>query len=160
VSRLLVRDLAQVATPAGATAPLRGAALREVDVVEDAYVLVHDGTIEAVGRMGDLGSLGEEVEELGHGGRRAAGAEGVHAGVADGAAQLAVTTGTDKATYTRERPGLSAFVLEDGTVYHTYSTYGRGLDILWGAYQWLDRAPLGRNERDDASWHRRDQYED
>ena len=64
VSRLLVRDLAQVATPAGATAPLRGAALREVDVVEDAYVLVHDGTIEAVGRMGDLGSLGEEVEEL------------------------------------------------------------------------------------------------
>ena len=64
VSRLLVRDLAQVATPAGATAPLRGAALREVDVVEDAYVLVHDGTIEAVGRMGDLGSLAEEVEEL------------------------------------------------------------------------------------------------
>jgi imidazolonepropionase len=64
VSRLLVRDLAQVATPAGATAPLRGAALREVDVVQDAYVLVHDGTIEAVGRMGDLGSLGEEVEEL------------------------------------------------------------------------------------------------
>jgi imidazolonepropionase len=64
VSRLLVRDLAQVATPAGATAPLRGAALREVDVVEDAYVLVHDGTIEAVGRMGDLGSLGEEVEVL------------------------------------------------------------------------------------------------
>lgn len=64
VSRLLVRDLAQVATPAGATAPLRGAALREVDVVEDAYVLVHDGTIEAVGRMADLGSLGEEVEEL------------------------------------------------------------------------------------------------
>src|SRR5215468_4618006 len=59
----------------------------------------------------------------------------------DGAAQLAVVTGTDVATYTRERPGLSAFVLEDGVVYHTYSTYARGLDGLWGMYQRLDRAP-------------------
>jgi predicted dithiol-disulfide oxidoreductase (DUF899 family) len=55
-------------------------------------------------------------------------------------------TGTDVATYTRERPGMSAFVLEDGVVYHTYSTYARGLDGLWGMYQWLDRAPKGRNE--------------
>ncbi|WP_217652766.1 DUF899 family protein [Modicisalibacter ilicicola] len=44
------------------------------------------------------------------------------------------------ATYTRERPGMSAFVLEDGIVYHSYSTYARGLDGLWGMYQWLDRA--------------------
>ena len=55
-------------------------------------------------------------------------------------------TGTDVATYMRERPGMSAFVLEDGVVYHTYSAYARGLDGLWGMYQWLDRAPKGRNE--------------
>ena len=61
-------------------------------------------------------------------------------------AQIAAMTGTDMATYTRERPGMSAFVLEDGVVYHTYSTYSRGLDGLWGMYQWLDRAPKGRNE--------------
>jgi len=41
---------------------------------------------------------------------------------------------------------MSAFLLEDGVVYHTYSTYARGLDGLWGMYQWLDRAPKGRNE--------------
>ena len=76
----------------------------------------------------------------------------------DGAAQLAVTTGTDKATYTRERPGLSAFVLEDGTVYHTYSTYSRGVDALWGMYQWLDRAPKGRNEPT-IWWRRHDEYD-
>src|ERR1700731_293381 len=56
----------------------------------------------------------------------------------DGAAKGAATTGTDVATYARERPGMSAFVLDDGVVYHTYSTYARGLDGLWGAYQWLD----------------------
>src|SRR2546426_7320193 len=61
-------------------------------------------------------------------------------------AEIAATTGTDAATYTRERPGLSAFVLEDGVVYHAYSAYARGLDGLWGMYQWLDRAPKGRNE--------------
>jgi predicted dithiol-disulfide oxidoreductase (DUF899 family) len=55
-------------------------------------------------------------------------------------------TGVDLATYLRERPGVSAFVLEDGVVYHTYSTYARGLDALWGIWQWLDRAPKGRNE--------------
>jgi predicted dithiol-disulfide oxidoreductase (DUF899 family) len=64
----------------------------------------------------------------------------------DGAVKGAAMTGTDVATYARERPGLSAFVLEDGVVYHTYSTYARGLDGLWGMYQWLDRAPKGRNE--------------
>ena len=62
-------------------------------------------------------------------------------------AEIAAMTGTDVATYTRERPGMSAFALEDGVVYHTYSTYARGLDVLWGMYQWLDRAPRGRNER-------------
>src|SRR5262245_44078700 len=51
-------------------------------------------------------------------------------------AQNAAMAGTDVATYTRERPGMSAFVLEDGVVYHTYSTYARGLDGLWGMYQW------------------------
>jgi predicted dithiol-disulfide oxidoreductase (DUF899 family) len=66
-------------------------------------------------------------------------------------------TGTDVATYARERPGMSAFVLEHGVVYHTYSAYARGLDGLWGAYQWLDRAPKGRNEPD-FWWHRHDEY--
>jgi predicted dithiol-disulfide oxidoreductase (DUF899 family) len=64
----------------------------------------------------------------------------------DGATKGAAMTGTDVRTYARERPGMSAFVLEDGIVYHTYSTYARGLDGLWGMYQWLDRAPQGRNE--------------
>src|SRR4029434_2861877 len=50
-------------------------------------------------------------------------------------AKMAAMTGTDAATYTRERPGMSAFVLDDGVVYHTYSTYARGLDRLCGAYQ-------------------------
>src|SRR5207244_2928279 len=66
----------------------------------------------------------------------------------------AAMTGTDPATYTRERPGMSAFVLEDGVVYHTYSTYARGLDGLWGMYQWLDRAPNGRHATG-AWWRRR-----
>lgn len=64
----------------------------------------------------------------------------------DGAALGAVMSGTDEATYARERPGMSAFVLEEGVVYHTYSAFARGLDGLWGMYQWLDRAPKGRNE--------------
>ena len=73
-------------------------------------------------------------------------------------AEIAAMTGTDVATYTRERPGMSAFVLEDGVVYHTYSTYARGLDGLWGMYQWLDRAPKGRNETG-IWWRRHDEYE-
>jgi predicted dithiol-disulfide oxidoreductase (DUF899 family) len=72
-------------------------------------------------------------------------------------AQIASSTGTDATTYMREAPGVSAFALEDGVVYHTYSAYARGLDGLWGMYQWLDRAPLGRNETD--WWFRRhDEY--
>ena len=59
---------------------------------------------------------------------------------------VAAGVGTDVATFTREAPGMSAFALEDGVVYHTYSAYARGLDGLWGMYQWLDRAPRGRNE--------------
>jgi len=74
-------------------------------------------------------------------------------------AEIAATTGTDAATYTRERPGMSAFVLEDGVVYHTYSTYARGLDGLWGMYQWLDRAPMGRNETG-VWWRRHDEYDE
>jgi predicted dithiol-disulfide oxidoreductase (DUF899 family) len=76
----------------------------------------------------------------------------------EGAVVFAAMSGTDVATYTRERPGMSAFVLEDGVVYHTYSTYARGLDGLWGMYQWLDRAPRGRNERG-VWWRRHDEYE-
>jgi predicted dithiol-disulfide oxidoreductase (DUF899 family) len=73
-------------------------------------------------------------------------------------ARMAATTGTDAATYTRESPGMSAFALEDGVVYHTYSAYARGVDALWGMYQWLDRAPKGRNEA--GLWFRRhDEYD-
>ncbi len=72
-------------------------------------------------------------------------------------AQVAAMTGTDVATYTRERPGMSAFALEDGVVYHTYSAYARGLDVLWSTYQWLDRAPRGRNETG-FWWRRHDEY--
>jgi predicted dithiol-disulfide oxidoreductase (DUF899 family) len=71
--------------------------------------------------------------------------------------QMAASCGTDAPTYTRDRPGLSAFVQEDGVIYHTYSTYARGLDGLWGMYQWLDRAPLGRNETG-VWWRRHDEY--
>ena len=73
-------------------------------------------------------------------------------------AHVAAVTGTDAATLTRERPGMSAFVLEDGVVHHTYSTYSRGLDGLWGMYQWLDRAPKGRNETG-LWWRRHDEYD-
>jgi predicted dithiol-disulfide oxidoreductase (DUF899 family) len=79
-------------------------------------------------------------------------------------AEWAAMSGTDWATYTRERPGMSALAFEDGVVYHTYSAYARGLDALWGMYQWLDRAPRGRNETrsPDAplNWFRRhDEYD-
>jgi predicted dithiol-disulfide oxidoreductase (DUF899 family) len=76
----------------------------------------------------------------------------------EGAAKGAAITGTDVATYTRERPGMSAFALEDGVVYHSYSTYARGLDGLWGAYQWLDRTPKGRNETG-YWWRLHDEYD-
>ena len=73
-------------------------------------------------------------------------------------AEMAAKCGTDAATYTREAPGMSAFALEDGAVYHTYSAYARGVDGLWGMYQWLDRAPKGRNET--GPWfRRRDEYD-
>ena len=71
--------------------------------------------------------------------------------------QIAAMTGTDIATYTRDRPGISAFVLEDGEVYHTYSSYARGVDGTWGMYQWLDRAPKGRNEQG-VWWRHHDKY--
>jgi predicted dithiol-disulfide oxidoreductase (DUF899 family) len=72
--------------------------------------------------------------------------------------EFAAQAGTDAATYIRERPGMSAFALEDGVVYHTYSAYSRGLDGLWGMYQWLDRAPKGRNEKG-LWWRHHDKYD-
>jgi predicted dithiol-disulfide oxidoreductase (DUF899 family) len=79
-------------------------------------------------------------------------------------ADWAATCGTDWATYTKEAPGMSVFALENGVIYHTYSAYARGLDALWGMYQWLDRAPRGRNETrapgDPLNWYRRhDEYD-
>ena len=76
----------------------------------------------------------------------------------DPLAEIAAGTGTDVAAYTRQTPGMSAFALDDGVVYHTYSAYARGVDGMWGMYQWLDRAPLGRNET--GIWFRRhDEYD-
>ena len=72
--------------------------------------------------------------------------------------QNAIMSGTDVSTYLRERPGMSAFVLTGGVVHHTYSTFARGLDSLWGMYQWLDRAPKGRNETG-MWWRRHDEYD-
>lgn len=80
-------------------------------------------------------------------------------GGGDGAEAFVKMSGADAATFMRERPGISAFALEDGVVYHTYSAYSRGVDGLWGMYQWLDRAPRGRNESD-VWWRRRDEYDD
>ncbi|HEX4265895.1 MAG TPA: thioredoxin family protein [Verrucomicrobiae bacterium] len=72
-------------------------------------------------------------------------------------ADVAALCGVDAATFIRERPGMSAFTFENGNVYHTYSAFSRGLDGLWGLYQWLDRAPKGRNET--GFWfRRRDEY--
>ena len=83
--------------------------------------------------------------------------EGQAGGGESAEAQFASSCGTDVPTYHRERPGMSAFVMEGGAVHHTYSTFARGLDGLWGMYQWLDRAPKGRNET--APWWRRnDEY--
>ena len=73
------------------------------------------------------------------------------------AAETAASTGTDMAEFLQELPGMSAFALSDGVVHHTYSAYARGLDGLWSMYQWLDRAPLGRNESG-FWWKRNDEY--
>jgi predicted dithiol-disulfide oxidoreductase (DUF899 family) len=73
-------------------------------------------------------------------------------------ALMAAMTGTDVLTFTRDRPGVSTFILEDGVVYHTYSTFARGLDGLWNMWQWLDRAPKGRNETG-IWWRHHDRYE-
>ncbi len=76
---------------------------------------------------------------------------------APGPAELAGMAGTNVGTYLQEREGMSAFVVEDGEIYHTYSTYARGVDPFFGIYHWLDRAPKGRNET--SLWFRRhDEY--
>ncbi|MBS0655287.1 MAG: DUF899 family protein, partial [Verrucomicrobia bacterium] len=90
--------------------------------------------------------------------RREAPMEGMATQMPEVVVANANMTGTDAATYVLERPGMSAFVLEDGHLYHTYSTYARGLDALWGMYQWLDRAPKGRNETG-MWWRRHDEYD-
>jgi predicted dithiol-disulfide oxidoreductase (DUF899 family) len=64
----------------------------------------------------------------------------------------------DPANLPNEAPGMSAFAMEDGVVFHTYSAYARGLDAMWTMWQWLDRAPLGRNEGDYSWFARHDTY--
>jgi len=75
---------------------------------------------------------------------------------------LAAECGTDPAGYLSEGPVFSAFALEDGVVYLTYSTTARGLEFMLGYYGFLDRAPKGRNEGDPPEmWvHRHDEYQD
>ncbi|HLH92591.1 MAG TPA: DUF899 domain-containing protein [Xanthobacteraceae bacterium] len=75
-------------------------------------------------------------------------------------AKFAAMSGTDTASYHRDRPGLSAFAREDGVIFHTYSAYGRGVDAIWGMYPWLDRAPKGRNETGGVWWRHRDKYDE
>jgi predicted dithiol-disulfide oxidoreductase (DUF899 family) len=65
----------------------------------------------------------------------------------------------DPANLPFEGPGMSAFAQDDGVVYHTYSAYSRGVDALWSMWQWLDRAPRGRNEGDMSWFRRHDRYE-
>jgi predicted dithiol-disulfide oxidoreductase (DUF899 family) len=75
------------------------------------------------------------------------------------------TTTTAHAVGTREEwldaesPGMSTFVQEDGVVHHTYSAYSRGVDALWGMYQWRDRAPRGRNDGEGHWFRRHDEYD-
>jgi predicted dithiol-disulfide oxidoreductase (DUF899 family) len=71
--------------------------------------------------------------------------------------QFAAVCGTDAPTYVQDRPGMSAFIIEDGVIYHTYSAYARGVDGIWSMYPWLDRAPKGRNEQG-PWWKRHDEY--
>jgi len=77
--------------------------------------------------------------------------------VPEAGTKIAESVGTDWAAYTRQAPGMSAFALEDGVVYHTYSAYARGLDALWGIYQWLDRAPPDATRRR-SGFARHDEY--
>lgn len=72
---------------------------------------------------------------------------------------FAARCGTDVPAFHRDRPGMSAFIKQEGIIYHTYSAYARGVDSLWNMYQWLDRAPLGRNETA-PWWRRRYEYEE
>jgi predicted dithiol-disulfide oxidoreductase (DUF899 family) len=64
----------------------------------------------------------------------------------------------DGVAYEAEAPGMSTFVHEDGVVYHAYSAFSRGVDSLWGMYQWLDRAPKGRNDGSGMWFRRHDEY--
>jgi predicted dithiol-disulfide oxidoreductase (DUF899 family) len=105
------------------------------------------GNLEYNYRSGNVSSKGNEIKAEDQ--------------VPESGKRIAASTGTDWATYTQEAPGMSCFVLRDGEVYHTYSAYERGLDGLWNMYQWLDRAPLGRNEEGNTLWFKRhDEYSD
>src|SRR5262249_53027022 len=82
--------------------------------------------------------------------------------VADGASynfRALESSQRDPENLPAELPGMSAFALDSGVVYHTYSAYARGLDPLWNMWQWLDRTPQGRNEGDFSWFRRHDTYE-
>jgi predicted dithiol-disulfide oxidoreductase (DUF899 family) len=119
----------------------------------------HDVTLMAVSRVSFTETQQRDGVEYNYRrSRQPADMKPAAEGGGDGAvAQLAAIAGTDAASYARERPGMSAFVLEDGVVYHASSAYSRGVDGIWAMYQWLDRAPKGRNETG-PWWRRHDEY--
>jgi len=82
--------------------------------------------------------------------------------LATGSIDYNFTTIDDPKYQWDELPGVSVFYKDgNGDVFHTYSSYARGLDILVGAYNFLDLTPKGRNETEIMDWVRRhDEYED
>jgi predicted dithiol-disulfide oxidoreductase (DUF899 family) len=102
--------------------------------------------------------LHEQMQQIA--GREVELAEGLE-GLPPIAHQNAAACGTDVLSYICESPRVSAFALEDGAVYQTYTTTWRGLEFIMGYYPILDRAPKGRDEGDDdwQTWLRRhDEY--
>src|SRR5216683_8302729 len=153
-------DAGLVAPLGGAVEPLvhapeavQSACIGGIGVVDDAVLDHKPAHARPIARVrGSVGSA--HGREPGDGLRDRCRA----AAVPEPVARFAAMCGTDAPTYSRDRPGMSGFVIEDGVVYHTYSTYARGLDGLWGMYQWLDRAPKGRNETG-VWWRRHDEYD-
>jgi imidazolonepropionase len=136
VADLLVRDLAQVATPTGAGSPLRGRALREIEVLEDAYVLCRDGVIAELGRMSDLGSLPDDVVEVEGAGRCAI------PGLVD--CHTHPVFGGDRVEEFSRRAG--------GASYEELHAAGGGILSTVRATRALDEADLAARVRVHAAW--------
>ena len=130
-------------------APPEAAGLQAADGLEHALGLVGGQRLQL-----DLGYSHSEEQT------REAIAPMLEAGPPPIVGHNASSSGTDVTGYLTQNPGFSAFVLDDGTVYQTYATEGRGVEFLMGYYGILDRAPKGRDEGDAFQvWIRRhDEY--